>query len=77
MKFKYADWIRPDTDEVVAVFGQANLARIRVQSLNNVRAMSSGDTNVRARKAKPRLSGAREGAAGRQCRPVGASCRLP
>ncbi|HOY60800.1 MAG TPA: hypothetical protein PK640_21975 [Verrucomicrobiota bacterium] len=27
MRFKYADWIRPETDEVVAVFGQAKLVR--------------------------------------------------
>ena len=27
MRFKYADWIRRDTDEVVAVFGQAKLVR--------------------------------------------------
>ena len=27
MRLKYADWIRPDTDEVVAVFGQAKLVR--------------------------------------------------
>ena len=25
MRLKYADWIRPDTAEVVAVFGQAKL----------------------------------------------------
>jgi len=27
MRFKYADWIRRDTDGVVAVFGQARLVR--------------------------------------------------
>ena len=27
MRFKYADWIRRNTDEVVAVFGQAKLVR--------------------------------------------------
>ena len=27
IRFKYADWIRRDTDEVVAVFGQANLIK--------------------------------------------------
>ncbi|HRZ35129.1 MAG TPA: hypothetical protein P5534_02060 [Candidatus Paceibacterota bacterium] len=27
MKLKYADWIRQDTDEIVAVFGQAELVR--------------------------------------------------
>ena len=27
MRFKYADWIRRDTDEVVAVFGQAKLVK--------------------------------------------------
>jgi len=27
MRFKYPDWIRPDPDEIVAVFGQAKLVR--------------------------------------------------
>ena len=27
MRFKYADWIRRDTDEVVAVFGDAKLVK--------------------------------------------------
>ena len=27
MKLKYGDWIRPDTDEIVAVFGEAKLVR--------------------------------------------------
>lgn len=27
MRFKYADWIRRGTDEIVAVFGEAKLVR--------------------------------------------------
>jgi hypothetical protein len=27
MRFKYADWIQRDTDEIVAVFGEAKLVR--------------------------------------------------
>jgi hypothetical protein len=27
MRFKYADWIQRETDEVVAVFGEAKLVR--------------------------------------------------
>ena len=33
---KYAEWIRPETDEVVAVFGQANLARLRLRPARRV-----------------------------------------
>jgi len=27
MRFKYADWIQRETDEIVAVFGEAKLVR--------------------------------------------------